>query len=122
VTDHLTGLMWRRIANYAGEVDWNTAIDRCNASTDGGFTDWRLPTITELLSLIDYRYQYPPLCNTTGTGQWANADPFYSVQSKDYWTSTTRGPNPSNKWAVNMETGIPKYGYYAYVWPVRGPD
>ena len=127
VTDNLTGLMWRRIANLSGTVTWDAAIDNCNALDEGGYSDWRLPTLRELMSLIDVRYLMPALGNTTGTAQWTSPNPFYSVQtSGKYWTSTTRAGISSQKWYVDMYYGIPGFASgtvsYYYVWPVRNAD
>ena len=34
--------------DLSGEADWDEAMDFCSQYTAGGFTDWRLPTDTEL--------------------------------------------------------------------------
>jgi hypothetical protein len=54
VTDNLTGLMWTKNANLAGTKNWSDALTYCNSLDHGGYTDWRLPNIRELHSLIDY--------------------------------------------------------------------
>ncbi len=54
VQDNLTGLMWARNANLDGTKDWPSAIDYCEALNHGGYTDWRLPNVRELHSLIDF--------------------------------------------------------------------
>lgn len=38
-----------------GSVDWESAMTMCKSSMVGGFTDWRLPTIEELMTLYTER-------------------------------------------------------------------
>lgn len=38
-----------------GDVFWNSAVAMCESSIVGGFTDWRLPTIEELMTLYTER-------------------------------------------------------------------
>ncbi len=50
VLDKKTGLMWMRY--HLQEMDWHTA---CQQKGNGfaGYTDWRIPTIEELITLVD---------------------------------------------------------------------
>ena len=77
VYDNVTGLTWTQKAdwNEDGTVDaydkltYEEAmgyIDTLNAQNYGGFSDWRVPTIKELYSLIDYRGTDPASDDTTG--------------------------------------------------------
>lgn len=66
VRDNRTGLTWQRSPETTGDGSL-TAADKLtlaqalarpaalNAAAYGGFTDWRLPSIKELYSLIDFR-------------------------------------------------------------------
>ena len=55
VIDHATGLMWQQAGSDATMRFRNTSvyIDNLNAQKFAGFDDWRLPTIPELISLLE---------------------------------------------------------------------
>ena len=141
VTDHLTGLIWLTNANCANAVrDWATALSdvaqlnidgrmngtNCRDSSKFGShqTDWRLPNVKELQSLIDFAYENPALSNAAGTAQWTTAgDAFIGVQSDYYWSSTTHAAITGNAWHVYLRLGYVGNGNKLntlYVWPVRG--
>jgi len=126
VTDNLTGLMWARNAAMWEDaaVDWTNAVTNCNALVYGGHSDWRLPNIGELGSLIDWRWN-PAVPNTEGTGQWSQNDPFTDVYQYGNWTSTTYRNDTAQAWLMQMHGGYGcRYGCdktKSYrVWPVRG--
>lgn len=55
VTDETTGLMWAQdMEPGGGSYNWTDAKTRCAESRRAGFSDWRLPTRIELVSLFDY--------------------------------------------------------------------
>ncbi|MCP4351951.1 MAG: DUF1566 domain-containing protein [Desulfobacterales bacterium] len=132
VTDNLTGLIWLTNADCAGAtVDWNTAVNYADALYDGctscfgtagdcGLSDgstagqWRLPSVEELYSLIDFGQYSPAL---------SSGYPFTGVQSYYYWSGSTYASNTSYAWTVGLSNG---YVYYSvktftnYAWPVRG--
>ncbi|MCP4428191.1 MAG: DUF1566 domain-containing protein [Chloroflexi bacterium] len=62
VTDLNTGLMWQQTADTDGngtinaydKLTYDEAVAVANNLTLAGYDDWRLPTITELYSLIDF--------------------------------------------------------------------
>ena len=116
VTDNLTGLVWARNANIGGQImTWYAAITYCEGLTYGGQTDWRLPNIKELYSLVDLGQNGPGAALPTG-------HPFTGVGSY-YWSSSTYVAATGNGWYLYLTDG----GVYAndkagtrYVWPVRG--
>jgi hypothetical protein len=79
VYDNVTGLTWTRGADWTGDgvvnvndkFTFNTAqtfVDTLNAQTYGGFNDWRVPSIKELYSLIDYRGTDPMVTGDDTSG------------------------------------------------------
>lgn len=63
VTDLNTGLMWTRTPDLDGDgrvtaadkLTYSQALERARSLSVGGYEDWRLPTIDELYSLMDFR-------------------------------------------------------------------
>lgn len=98
VIDHACGLMWARTPSASvgptsnGLLPWTTNGNgegvftyaaATNAAALAGYTDWRIPNVLELLTLIDYEapsgYPLPSIFP-------------YLTDNNNYWTSTT-GPN-----------------------------
>jgi SAM-dependent methyltransferase len=113
VTDHLTGLMWTKNANVGGRMKWNKAIDHSKAYRLAGHSDWRLPNLHELQSLINYGRSNPAL---------SIGYPFTGVQTANYWSSTASVDQLLMAWSVNLGLGRvidEDKGNANYVWLVR---
>ena len=134
VTDNLTGLMWLTDANCIetnypgfdndGMVIWQHALDFVAGVNDGsyslcgaGYTDWRLPNLRELHSLIDcgqFNLALPsghPFTNSPSIGS--------------YWSSNTNPYDGFTDYAkdVNFNTGAAGINHkegHRYVRAVRG--
>jgi hypothetical protein len=50
ITDNVTGLMWQQ--DMGAKISWSAAFSKADTMKLGGHTDWRVPTIKELYSLI----------------------------------------------------------------------
>jgi len=128
VLDNGTGLTWVRNpisigGAWAATMTWANAITNCAALNAGagygGYTDWRLPNIKELQSIVNYGNVSPAIGETTGGGE----EPFTNTQSSYYWSSTTYAAYPDYAWYVSFfyggVNGVGKTGS-SYVRPVRG--
>lgn len=65
ITDLNTGLMWQK--DPGAKVEYQTAISNVKEFNLGGYNDWRVPTIKELYSLMDFRGIDPPAEGTSKT-------------------------------------------------------
>lgn len=119
--DYLTGLIWQSTVSNTNR-DWEDSISYCENLVTGilGFTytDWRLPNINEMLSLIDRGEINPAL---------PDGHPFGSPPNFPYWTSTAYAVGSPSliAWIVEMANGTVRtedkdFSYYA--WCVRGPN
>ncbi len=100
VTDKATGLMWMKVGsgklkagkNKDGRLNWQEALNWAENLKYAGYSDWRLPNVKELQSIVDYT-------RSPATANSAAIDPVFETTSfiaesgeKDYpyyWTSTT---------------------------------
>jgi len=108
VTDTETGLIWQK--DHAGPMSWTQAMDYASKLELAGYTDWRLPTIKELITLIDF-------------GKHDPASNFPGMPSEWFWSSSPYAPYSVRTWYVNFNFGSVhndvKYFDY-YVRCVRG--
>ncbi|PCJ43179.1 MAG: hypothetical protein COA99_07820 [Moraxellaceae bacterium] len=52
ISDSATNLMWQE--DDGDSTDWDAAVTACESATTATHTDWRLPNIKELHSIVDY--------------------------------------------------------------------
>jgi hypothetical protein len=138
IRDNLTKLIWLKNANCpAGTTTWQGALDfvaGINAGTNNcgdtsgkkgaHRTDWRLPNVMELRSLVDFAFDHPAISDAAGTGQGSGSDPFTNFQFNNYWSSTTYTSSPVSAWAMYFGVGglvtDTKSSSSGYVLAVRG--
>jgi hypothetical protein len=101
ITDEATGLMWQKVDSKTA-LDWKSALEYARNSKIAGHIDWRLPTIKELQSLVDYENRVDETGNASISGLFQSSirnDPNASLNYPYYWSSTTLldGPQPGNQ-------------------------
>lgn len=114
VTDKNTGLIWQKDTadtNKDGSITsddyptgdkmtWQETVDYCDGLVFGNRSDWRLPDVMELESLVDY------------SGAVTGVNAAFNCASGRYWSSDFPAELPALAWAV----GFPAGGHY---WPSR---
>lgn len=90
--DGVTGLMWQDDSSVTTiKKDWNEAKPYCENLTLGEYSDWRLPNIYEITTLVD---------NTK-----LIIDGIENMAPYDYWSSTVDASSSDNAWSVNFYFG-----------------
>ena len=107
VTDTRNGLMWKVCAEgqvwsagactgSATAVTWDMALSQAEASAYAGYSDWRLPNVKELRSLVE-ECRYSPAINDVV---------FPGVPSRvGFWTGSPVA-NSSEGWFVEFDFGV----------------
>ncbi len=96
-----------------GKVNWSSAISMCHGSTAGGFSDWRLPTYDEVMTLYSNRKSIGELSERKDDSfYWTSSYTYveekkmnyvYMLNFRDgnyYWTPETDAINGSELWYV----------------------
>jgi hypothetical protein len=94
VTDNVTGLTWQREATDQ-TFSWDEARSHCANLVLGEVTGWTLPTLIELLSIVDLR-QFAPSINTSV---------FPGTPNENFWSSTPFAWAPNLSWSISFDVG-----------------
>jgi hypothetical protein len=114
VTDETTGLMWQQVTSEK-IMNWNQAVVYCKNLKIGNYKKgWRLPTITELRSLVDFSRYNPAI----------DMDCFPNTVLAFHWSSSTEESPTKYAWGVAFSYGqsyIINTNRLHYVRAVKGP-
>jgi hypothetical protein len=93
VHDLVTGLFWEQqsVGGGTGFIDASDHCDDLNLLQLGGFTDWRLPHLRELVSLLDYGLNNPSMA------------PQFALEGNFFWSADFK--QGDNYWGVNYSSG-----------------
>jgi len=125
VRDNITGLIWEvktdddsihnKDDTYSRYEAEDVFVAGLNSAQFGGHSDWRLPTVKELISIVN-RGSFHPAINTAY---------FPNTKTEYHWSSTPDAMNPAYAWSVTFEDGTatdiyPDPDDFAYVMAVHG--
>ena len=127
VIDNSTKLIWQKCSAGQGTstgncntgsiigYSWLNAISYCENLNLGNRSDWRLPNINELRSIVDYSSFQSPSIDT---------NIFPITQSNDYWSSSSASTENGRAWFISFDGGYTDYGNKtsnSYIRCVSGP-
>ncbi|MFA6376951.1 MAG: DUF1566 domain-containing protein [Candidatus Paceibacterota bacterium] len=113
VIDHGNGLQWKKCSNGSEsgtdcpwdhkDYNWEGAIALCDSLDFAGHTDWRLPSVAELSTIIDYN-KFDPSINKALFPDTHGNDSTGNV----YWASDPVADQPAGKsaWAAYFHYGV----------------
>jgi hypothetical protein len=119
VKDTNSGLMWQKCSigqnndatcsGSAATYNWYQAPSICGSQRLAGYSDWRLPTKNDLLSIVNYNIPYFPFRPAIDSVVFPN------TKIDSYWSSTTsNGAHPSEAWSVDFSDGSVSYKRIIY--------
>ena len=113
VTHKKTNLMWQRClfelawdgktcSGSGYSTIFNQSESRMQTDTFAGYSDWRLPTLNELNTIVEYTNYSPAV----------NKDIFPGTEIGDVWSSSIGANNPNFGWIVHFISGYTSSGDY----------
>jgi hypothetical protein len=109
VIDLGTLLTWQRaVPNLV--LSFDAAATYCAGLTLAGKTGWRVPSLPELLTLVDDRAEAAPLIDRVA---------FPETPSDAFWTASYFGGTPGLSWQVYFDRGNGLYGLPSATFRVR---
>ncbi len=105
VVDLVTRLEWQRdlATNDFGAslpMQWQEAISYCTSLSLRGHSDWRLPEINELMSLVDYSRRAPAISVNAFPGSHGNG-----TTQRGFWSITDFSTNSYHAKALEFVEG-----------------
>ncbi|MDC7223202.1 MAG: DUF1566 domain-containing protein [Spirochaetales bacterium] len=109
VTDQNSGLMWQQVPDFE-QYSFDDAETYAEELTVGGYTDWRLPTVTELYSIIDFRGEIV-MGDADSSTPYIDTDYFYHEYVSDpyigqFWSSTLYELGPLQDSGIEGAFGV----------------
>ncbi len=91
-----TSLVWEdSLHNTEEKVTYNEATEYCNTLKLGDLNDWRVPTLSELLTIVDLSKYKPAVLKG-----------FEHIDDDTlYWSSTVYVGDKGDYWGVNFKDG-----------------
>lgn len=123
VGDILTGFQWQQ-SYPTRQMTFQEAVTYVRALNYGGCTDWRIPSLNEIMSLVDHRRGLPhidPLWRPGSPAEWTEVclaydrimhgvppidmAAFPATAPNIFWTSQQHPAHPNCVFALNFQHG-----------------
>ena len=101
VVDAVTGLVWQKDSPDNTKT-WQEAASYCTGLTLAGQSDWRLPSMKELMSIVDYSVRLDPNYPLPAI----TAEFFPDTRKDGYWSSTASANRSDGAWYVDFSSGV----------------
>ena len=79
----------------ASQITWQDALQASVNASDGGYTDWRVPNVKEIATIVEKSCVEPSL----------NEAVFPASSSENFWTATTVMGTDTAAWGVAFYIG-----------------
>ncbi|AXV64396.1 DUF1566 domain-containing protein [Pseudoalteromonas lipolytica] len=109
VSDVETGLMWQRCSfgqtynsatatceGTSQQLTWGEALRGAKNTRLAGFSDWHVPNVKELASILEHRCVQPSI----------NESVFLATKLQNYWSSTSGKERTDLAWVYQFDKGI----------------
>jgi hypothetical protein len=135
-TDTATGFMWSKMSKEW--MIWSDAVSYCETLIVGEYSQWRLPSISELRTLVENcpQTETDGACGVTDSClsdscssdscegcEWASDGKYSKMGNREYcWSSSVNSDNDEEAWFVNFYHGyVQSYdkGFTRYALCVR---
>jgi hypothetical protein len=118
VKDVSTNLLWEKTPEDPGTYTYPAAVSEAqlrNLDGDGG---WRLPTVGEMLSILDF--------SRGAVGEGPALDPVFFILQLNFpdsvWTSTLYAPDSTQAWTVRISAGSQTAAGDTHPAPINDPE
>ena len=110
VKDPKHGLLWEDTAHSKhSKLTYKEAKEYCASLKLGNYEDWRLPTVYELLSIVDFK-RYEPAIKSA----------FAFVETEgEYWSNTAYVGDNKEQWVISFKDGSTDSASWTYERYVR---
>jgi len=132
ITDNNTKLVWEKKSADGGIHDVNAGypwadafavhIDALNTASFAGHSDWRLPNVRELQSIVNYENFNPSVSSEFNNNCTSGAPTVLTgscTTASQYWASSTSARAPAFGWAVIFNDGLVGEFSKAFVFRAR---
>lgn len=117
ISDKSTGLVWQKSDSGMG-LNWPMALSYCETLTFAGHSDWRLPNVKELHSIVDYS-RSPETTHSAAIHTLFSVSSIVNESGKidypNFWSSTTHQNLKNGKNAAYVAFGR-SLGYMGGQW------